>query len=196
MSTLPTWVKDYAQAYEQRVSTQPWVNELRQAALERFATEGWPSRKIEAWRHTSMLPMEQRSFETAFEEFDRAAVDERVNKLKEIDPQGYWAVFINGQFDEQLSHVQGFNPKGTCVNVSEMLASDDAQVQKRIQDKWGQASDGFTTQALNLAFADQGMYVHVPAGVEVQETLHIVHVHAHENAATFSRSRSEERRVG
>ena len=188
MSTLPTWVKDYAHAHEQRVSTQPWVNELRQEALERFASEGWPSRKIEAWRHTSMLPMEQRSFEAAFEDFDRNAVKARVDQLKKIDPQGFWAVFINGQLDDQLSHLQGFNPKGTCVNVSELLSSDDAQAKERIQEKWGQASDGFTTQALNLAFATQGMYVHVPEGVELQETLHIVHVHAQADGASFSRS--------
>ncbi|HLS17791.1 MAG TPA: Fe-S cluster assembly protein SufD [Paenalcaligenes sp.] len=188
MSTLPTWVKDYAHAHEQRVSTQPWVNELRQEALERFASEGWPSRKIEAWRHTSMLPMEQRSFEAAFEDFDRNAVKARVDQLKKIDPQGFWAVFINGQLDDQLSHLQGFNPRGTCVNVSELLSSDDAQAKERIQEKWGQASDGFTTQALNLAFATQGMYVHVPEGVELQETLHIVHVHAQADGASFSRS--------
>ncbi len=188
MSTLPTWVKSYAHAHEQRVQTQPWVNALRQEALARFAAEGWPSRKIEAWRHTSLLPMEQRSFEWAQDDFDRAAVEAQIEQIKSIDPQGHWAVFVDGRLDEQLSDFQGFNPNGTCINVQELLSSSDAAQQARIQDKWGQATDGFTTQALNLAFAAQGIYVHVPAGVKVAETLHIVHVHAQANVASFSRS--------
>lgn len=188
MSTLPTWVKNYAHAHEQRVRTQPWVNALRQEALERFASEGWPSRKIEEWRHTSMLPMEQRSFDVVQDDFDRAAVKARIDNLKEIDPQGHWAVFVNGRLDEELSNFQSFNPKGTCVNVKELLSSDNAEHQTLLKEKWGTANDGFTTQALNLAFATEGMYVHVPAGVQVQDALHIVHVHAQDNAATFTRS--------
>jgi len=188
MSTLPTWVKDYAHAHEKRVRTQPWVDTLRQKALERFADEGWPTRRIEAWRHTTMLPMEQRSFDVIADEFDDKAVQQRVDQLKAIDPEAHWAVFVNGRLDEALSNLEGFNPEGECVNVKEWLDSDQAEHQQKLQEKWGEASDGYTTQALNLAFANEGLYVHVPKGVQVETVLHIVHVHAQDNAATFNRS--------
>lgn len=189
MSTLPTWVKNYADAQgdAQRHSPQSWVSALRQKALERFAAEGWPSRKIEEWRHTSMLPMEQREFEVIAAQHDTAQVKARVDELKAIDPDAHWAVFVNGRLADELSHLAGFNPKGQCVNTAELLASDDAALQAVIQEKWGQAEDGFTTQALNLAFASEGLYVQVPAGVEVETVLHIVHVHAQDEAATFNR---------
>jgi|SRR5690625_739638 len=189
MSTLPTWVKNYADAQgdAQRHSPQPWVSSLRQKALERFATEGWPSRRIEEWRHTSMLPMEQREFDVVAAEFDRSKVKERVAQLKKIEPQAHWAVFINGRLDDELSELEGYNPKGLFYNTSELLGSEDSDLQSAIQHKWGQAEDGFSTQALNLALASEGVYVQVPAGVQVETTLHIVHVHAQAQAATFNR---------
>lgn len=188
MSELPTWVKSYDQALQQRFSPEPWVNDLRQAALARFAEQGWPHRRIEAWRHTSMLSMEQRSFETTQPAEDSQAVKQKVNALKALDPQAHWAVFVNGVLDKQLSNLDGFNPKGECVNTRDVLGGENKALTSVFQEKWGQADDGFTTQALNLAFATEGLYVHVPEGEHLDTILHIVHVHAQDDAATFNRS--------
>lgn len=183
MSTLPTWVNTYAQSEEQRYRPQPWLNALRQKALERFAEEGWPTNKIEEWRHTSMMRMEQRSYEPVTQDYDQAAVQARLKAIKAIDPNAHWAVFVNGRLQAELSDLEGFNPKGQCLNTAEALQQEDSP----LKDKWGLPEDGFTPQALNLALAHEGLYVQVPRGVHVETALHIVYVHAQDNAATFNR---------
>ena len=40
----------------------PWLARLRRDALERFATSGIPTRREEAWKHTSLAALEKAVF--------------------------------------------------------------------------------------------------------------------------------------
>jgi Fe-S cluster assembly protein SufD len=78
---------------------------------------------------------------------------------------------VNGHFAPDLSHI-GTLPEGAEVRpMSEAIAADS----ERVQQAFGRSVDGEETfVALNTAFAQDGAFVFVPAGVELSEPVHLL----------------------
>lgn len=43
----------------------PWLAGLRETGLSRFSRQGFPTARVEAWRYTSLRPLEKVAFEPA-----------------------------------------------------------------------------------------------------------------------------------
>jgi Fe-S cluster assembly protein SufD len=156
----------------------PWLADLRRQALDRFMAEGWPTTRIEAWRHTSLSPLAAQSFQDG----DIRPVAERVAALKASEP-GHWLVFVDGTHDAALSD-PGDLPQGVTV---EPLSTAWARHADAIRAVYGQASDGHSTTALNLALASDGAWVHLARGCALEHPIHLVCVAASPRAAHFLR---------
>lgn len=180
MTTLPTWISEFAaQAPKQSSAEVSWLTSRRQQALERFATEGWPTNKIEAWHHTSLAAMEQQSYRYAAP----VAVQEQVQALRNGET-GHWLVFVNGVFDAESSDV-GTLPAGVQLgSLAERLNTDAASVEAL----YGEASDGASPAALNLALATDGAVLQVAKGVLVEQPVHLVFISSNEQGASFPRN--------
>ena len=55
--------------------TLPWLASLREAGLARFRKQGFPGARVEAWRYTSLRPLEKFAFEPAPAKAGTVAID-------------------------------------------------------------------------------------------------------------------------
>lgn len=178
-SDLQIW----ADTFGRRSAAMPgaglaWLDSLRTQALDRFMSEGWPHTRIEAWRHTSLSPLAAQKFEDG----DSQSVSDQVAALKASEP-GHWLVFVDGSFDAGLSDI-GSLPAGVVLAPLSQAIEQHADA---IQAVYGQADEGHSTSAMNLALASDGAWVRLDDGVVLEQPVHLVCVAASPRAAHFLR---------
>jgi len=176
---LQSWF-DLAQAQAPQLpgAKVPWLSGLRRNALERFMTEGWPTTRHPDWRHTSLGFMQQHQFTGTV----GGASTFSLNAYAQ-GQGGYWMVFVDGRFAAGLSRIADL-PAGVCIApLAQVMAGDP----ERLEQVLGQADQGGSPQALNLAMAADGVFLEITAGVSLPEPLHVVHVASSPLAASFPR---------
>ncbi len=180
MSTgLQAWTDAFGRrAAELPGADIPWLVSLRRDAMDRFASEGWPHTRLEAWRHTSLAALAQQTFEDG----GARPVAELVETLRADEP-GHWLVFVDGHFDHSLS-VIGELPAGVVLQpLSEALPAHAEDIRPVL----GQAEDGASTSALNLALLSDGAFLKLPSGAALDVPVHLVCVAASPRASQFLR---------
>ena len=183
----------YSEIFDQfssRTATQPrWLQSLRKDAFARFTETGFPTTHDEDWRFTNVAEVSGTPFELAGTE---TAIPETVSK-EQLEPFGAsqfasQLVFINGLFSEELSTVVSM-PKGVRVaSLSAQLRIDPASVEPHLGKYLNIQRDAFC--ALNTAFAEDGVYVHVPQGVVVEEPIYALFVTAPGAAPSMNHPRN------
>jgi len=164
----------------------PWLAGIRQRAFERFVDEGWPSARSDAWRHTSLLSLDQESFVApAADAPQRFAAQLRsvVDALREGD-SGHWSVFVDGIHAPALSSPGALPDGAEVVPLARLLE----EAPERVEAHFGAAGDGYSPAALNTAFAADGAFVQLRRGVVVDEPIHLVFVGATAHAAIHVRN--------
>lgn len=176
-------LQDWADLYGQRAAALPggqvpWLAGLRREALDRFISLGWPTTKTDAWRHTSLTPLAAATFTDG----NAQPVAEQIAVLK-AEEKGHWLVFVDGAYDAALSDV------GTLPAGAEILPLSQAwdRHAEAIQAAYGEAEDGHSTSALNLALASDGALVKLARGIALELPVHVVCVAASPLAAHFLR---------
>ncbi|HWC73891.1 MAG TPA: Fe-S cluster assembly protein SufD [Gemmatimonadales bacterium] len=143
-----------------------WLKDLREGGIARFHELGFPNMKQEAWRFTSVAPIAEGSFELA-------KPPARVPTVDEIRPflvleAGYRLVFLDGFFQPSLStpffddvqslaHVVAHRPDLVRQHLGKYASTDDRAF-----------------SALNMAFAGEGAFVHVPAKTIIEEPIQLL----------------------
>jgi Fe-S cluster assembly protein SufD len=143
----------------------PWLAKLRDDAARSFADQGFPTRRIEAWRFTDL----RRLAETTFTE-PLAAVDDALPAP--IAPLGTaTAVLVDGKSRADLSAL-GTLPKGMSVRgLAAALAEDAARLAPLLGSLAKPGAQPLA--ALNTALMEDGIVVHLGAGVRYQGRLHL-----------------------
>jgi Fe-S cluster assembly protein SufD len=166
----------YATEFERVTRTSDarsdWLEQLRQAAQARFQATGFPSSREEDWRFNNLTPLTSASFPLA-PGGGAVTLDELVPFQYAI-PGASSLVFVNGCFAPELSS-WGSLPAGVTVrNLAAAVVSHAPLVQGHLGKYSTIEQSGFT--ALNTAFLKDGLFVHVPKGVEMQQPVHAIFV--------------------
>lgn len=154
------------------------ISQIRENAFRRFSLLGLPRLTDEAWRYTNVRRLEKTTYSLATaKSADVGKIDLEDVQIPELDV--FRMVFLDGWYDEELSELQGL-PNGVNIrSLAEILA--DADSGRKLQPKFifdnlksasESASHGFA--ALNVAFAGDGAYVQLEAGVELPKPLEIL----------------------
>jgi len=148
-----------------------WLQDLRDRGAARFAALGFPTVRDEEWRFTNISPIANAEFIPSTEAapvFDHTLGDvvysEALNRI----------VVLNGRFAPQLSRVNGL---ATGVRVGSLAAAvtEHADVVPRYLGQLAEfGTKAFT--ALNTALSADGLYVHIPDGVVIEQPLHLLFV--------------------
>ena len=169
--------------FESAPSEPKWLLPIRKAGMARFGEVGLPTLKDEDWRFTNVAPIAKLPFEPAFNVTNRVSADALKDCVFASLP-GPRLVFVNGHFASALSSFPSL-PAG--VNVSGLAAaleSDAAFLEKYLGRYAQNAENGFA--ALNQAFFLDGGFIHVPAGVIVEEPVQFVYIATRgQSGATF-----------
>jgi Fe-S cluster assembly protein SufD len=165
----------YVESFEKLAGQkqQPsWMLPLRKAGISSFAAQGFPTLQDEDWRFTNVAPITKLPFKPVLEPAADSTVTETVKNAAFTRLAGNRLVFVNGHYAPELS-VQSALPNGVKVqNLVSALTQEPALIEKHL-GRYAQ-TEGNAFAALNQAFFADGIFIYVPAGVEVTEPVQLI----------------------
>ncbi len=167
----------YRTAFACQVKERPsvgrsWTLPLRREALSRFENIGFPTAQDEEWRKTSVAPILQVPFAPQQAPATNGFTHDVIERYTFEPWDCTHLVFVNGHYAPRLSRLRPL-PAGVVI---EPLAAALEPRRDEIEPHLGRHADGgsHAFAALNTAFLQDGAYVRVPDGVELEEPLHLL----------------------
>jgi Fe-S cluster assembly protein SufD len=149
------------------------IHKIRKEAIARFSVLGFPTTKQEEWRFTNVAPVARTAFTPAWQ-FDGQGVSADVVKRYSLgDAVGGLLVFINGHWSREHSRLSGLPQGVTVENLSSAMATRGELVTRYLSRYVPFAEHSFA--ALNTAFMQDGVFIHLPDGASVESPLHILY---------------------
>ena len=171
---------------ERRSPSEPvWVSDVRRAGLERFREAGFPSARDEAWKYTNVAPILKVPFVPAAEAGPRRIEDLDAAGLP--GRSGAQLVFVNGRYASELSSVPPSAEGIEIASLRETLASRPESVEPHLARI---AREGNAFADLNSALLEDGAFVRIPAGVVVEDPIHLVFLSEPDFGPTISHPRT------
>jgi Fe-S cluster assembly protein SufD len=156
-----------------------WFNERRSKAWQRFLGTPDPTRRDEPWRYGNLKQLDFSGFSNAGEAGDSASP--LVGRSHALESPAAKFVFVN----ERLVASEGTVPGGVvCLPLAEALAAHGELVREHFMRRDVQLGSA-KFAALHEAHVANGMFIHVPDGVEIDGTIEVFHWIAGENIAIF-----------
>jgi Fe-S cluster assembly protein SufD len=179
------YLEIFDQFNKRATAVQPrWLQSLRQNAFARFSEAGFPTTHDEDWRFTSVAAVSN----TAFELADPEGVSKEQLESFGASLFDCSLVFVNGLFSQELSTVPPL-PKGVTVgSLAAQLKNNPAGLEPHLGRYLNTQRDAFA--ALNTAFIEDGVYVHVPRGVVVETPIHVLYVTVPGSTPTMNHPRN------
>ena len=146
----------------------------RRAAFARFAQVGFPTVKDEEWRFTPVTVIARAPWR-----LDRHASERQVS-AEEIEPFRFgdvdWCtlVFVDGHFAPGLSHRPALAAGISVEPFAEALSRNPGLLEGAFSRTTAPELPAFA--ALNTAFAADGAVVRIPAGVQIEQPVHLLYV--------------------
>ncbi|MEN6624782.1 MAG: Fe-S cluster assembly protein SufD [Candidatus Sumerlaeia bacterium] len=149
-----------------------WLVAMRRDALERFTELGIPGRKDEEWRFTNLEPLEAMVFASPDPARTYHSLEEAAKNYFIPGLDAHRFVFINGQYQPALSDAGGLPAGVRVMTVGEAIETGDPVFRKHLGRCIDDAKNPFT--ALNAAWLQNGVFMHVPDGCVVDKPVHWV----------------------
>ena len=144
-----------------------WLNQVRRQALSNFQELGFPSTRQENWKYTRVTAIQNKAFQSpgaATDSLDPAAVD--AFALAGLDC--HRLVFVDGCYIEPLSSPP-LRGKVTVSSLGAALHDTPELVETHLGQCAPSDFSGFS--ALNTAFVNDGVFVHLQAGAVIDQPL-------------------------
>ena len=164
---------DQFHAYNAGPSQPADVVAMRKQAIDRFITLGFPTTKNEDWHFTSPSAIAEREFTFVPARTGDVSRDDLVQFGFGAE-DWHSAVFVNGRFAPELSDLDTLDPRVRVLSLADAWAAAPdltARLGLIVTDVERHA---FT--ALNSAFMPDGVVIHVPKDVELQQPIHALFV--------------------
>jgi Fe-S cluster assembly protein SufD len=145
----------------------------RQAALHLLLQSGLPGPKHEEYRFTPAVRLLEKNFN-----WNEPAAP---SQIASIDPflipglDAHVIVMLNGQFSKTLSRIDPAVEGLQILSLAEAFGLDHPLISKYLNQVLLPESDAFA--AMNTAFWQDGIVIHVAESVNVEKPVYILHVH-------------------
>jgi len=157
-------------AFEATVDTEDPIHDIRTEAMKSFEAYGFPSKKLEAWKYTSLNSVLKQDF--ALFPKEEVALDYKDIKQYFVnDLDSYKIVFIDGVYSSHLSNTT--HEKFDVCLMSSALTQNRFKAVMDVYFNTIVKEDGLT--ALNTAYAKEGAYISVPKNTATDKPIQIVH---------------------
>jgi len=143
---------------KQRQDSDPtWLQDARHAAMQAFNGLGLPDTRQEAWKYTSLRPLQRQAFALA-EGITAETTSEDVSRLAIGGLEGPQLVFIDGQYQAHLSRQACAQHGVTICTLDEALQRHQDGLQALLETvPSGKPAGAF--QLLNTALLRDGAYI-------------------------------------
>tara|TARA_B100000787_G_scaffold12305_1_gene9099 strand:- start:2922 stop:4235 length:1314 start_codon:yes stop_codon:yes gene_type:complete len=172
-------------AFENRVEINSDVHEIRSKALQSFEKLGFPTKKLEAWKYTSLNSVLKQDY-SLFPNKEVAVELADVRKYFIHDIDTYKIIFIDGKYSSFLSETTHDK-----IDVCLMSYALTRPKYKAVIDNYfNKIAKQDNLTSLNTAFASEGAYIHIPRNTEVQKPIQIINFTTGSEAATLLQPRN------
>ena len=172
-------------AFENDVNINSDIHEIRTQALKDFEALGFPTKKLEAWKYTSLNSILKEDY-SIFPNKEHAIEFAEVKKYFIHDIDSYKVVFIDGKYSSFLSDTT-HDVIDVCLLSSAFTKSKHKPV---IENYFNKVAKQDNLTALNTAFASEGAYIYVPKNVEVDKPIQIINFATGADSATLLQPRN------
>ena len=168
------WIAACARARADAPAGTAWMDGLRARAAARFADVGFPTTRDEAWRSTSLGPVENGRFEPHPAPRPEALTPDLFQQLTFEPWDCNHLVFLNGRYAPSLSRTAHLPEGVRLTSLAEAAVAEPGLVEPHL----GRLADarGRSVTDLNTALMSDGLFLHVPRGTVVQEPIHALFV--------------------
>ncbi|MDP4988550.1 MAG: Fe-S cluster assembly protein SufD, partial [Polaribacter sp.] len=172
-------------AFENEMDMNSDIHEIRTKAFENFEKLGFPTKKLEAWKYTSLNPILKNDF--CILPNKEVSVDlAEVRKYFISDIDSYKVIFIDGKYSSFLSETT-HDTIDVCL-MSAALTKPKYKVV--IENYFNKIAKQDNLTSLNTAFAKEGAYIYIPKNVEVQKPIQIINLTTGAEIATMMQPRN------
>ncbi|MBN8695495.1 MAG: Fe-S cluster assembly protein SufD [Bacteroidetes bacterium] len=156
---------------------------IREMAINAFAEQGLPGRKHEEYKYLNFELILKGDYSFSHSPSLAAQQIQTLYLLKDA----YVAVFVNGQFNSNLSKLNDL-PKGLIIcSLPEAFEKHKTIVEQHYAKHADVNADNFI--ALNTALASDGCFVHVAKGAIIDKPIHLLYISsANENLILNTRN--------
>ncbi|WP_397444724.1 Fe-S cluster assembly protein SufD [Polaribacter sp. R77954] len=172
-------------AFENGVDINSDVHEIRSKALENFEKLGFPTKKLEAWKYTSLNAILKKDY-SIFPDREKAIELADVKEYFIHDIDTYKVVFIDGKYSSFLSQTT-HQHYDVCLMSS---ALNSPKYKAVIDTYFNKVAKQDNLTSLNTAFATEGAYIHIPKNTEVEKPIQIINFTTGSEAATMVQPRN------
>jgi Fe-S cluster assembly protein SufD len=172
-------------AFENQTDIDSPIHDVRSEAIKTFEEQGFPTKKEEAWKHTSLNSILKYDY-SVFPKQDNALDYNDIKKyfIHEID--SYKIVFVDGKYSSHLSQTT-HDGVDICL-MSAALAKPKYQIV--IENYFNKIATKDSLSSLNTAFSSEGAYIHIPKNKLVQKPIQILHFSTGHEAALMLQPRN------
>lgn len=167
-----TYLRDAAQLAPN--GSPAWLKALRQSGLDMFKVTPLPNSRMEEWRQTNIGAINNTEFESVLAPVAHGLSGADISPFFYDNPQWRQLVFVDGFYADELGKGDAL-PKGAFAgSLKAALAGNQAALIESQLSKPKSAYNAYT--ALNDAFMQDGALVHVPNGVQLDSTIHLIFI--------------------
>ncbi|MEM8497077.1 MAG: Fe-S cluster assembly protein SufD [Pseudomonadota bacterium] len=162
-------------ALDSAATTAPaWLKDVLHSGRTQWQNTTWPSRKIEAWKYTSLHPLQQ-----TFEAAPDAASDIGTSDIPDFSENRL--VFVDGKYQAQQSTECGTDSGVRIVRFAEAGDADAARIKEHLGNTVEANKHVFAN--LNNAALSDGLFIDVAANAAVDKPIHLVWISSGEKPA-------------
>jgi Fe-S cluster assembly protein SufD len=172
-------------AFENDIDTNSDIHEIRSEAFQNFEGLGFPTKKLEAWKYTSLNSILKQDY-SIFPNKGNSIQLADVQKYFIHDIDTYKLVFIDGKYSSFLSETT-HDTFDVCLMSSALTKPKYKAV---IENYFNKIAKKDNLTSLNTAFANEGAYIYIPRNVEVEKPIQIMNFTTGSEAATMLQPRN------
>ncbi len=172
-------------AFENGVNTNSDIHEIRSKAFKNFEELGFPTKKLEAWKYTSLNAILKQDYSL----FPNKENDIELSDVKKYfihDIDAYKLVFIDGKYSSFLSETT-HETFDVCLMSA---ALTKPKYKASIENYFNKIAKQDNLTSLNTAFANEGAYIYIPRNVEVEKPIQIINFTTGAETATMLQPRN------
>ena len=172
-------------AFEDHLEEDSPIHDIRNEAIKVFEAEGFPTKKLEAWKYTSLNSLLKENY-SIFPKQDHNLEFKQVKKYFLHDVDTYKVVFVDGVYSSFLSETT-HDKIDVCLLSA---ALNKPKYKPVIEAYFNKAAKQDSLTSLNTAFAKEGAYVFIPNHKEVEKPIEIINFSTGNEAAIMLQPRN------
>ena len=164
-----------------------WLSEQRHLALTTFRDHGFPTTRHESWKYTDVKAIARNTFTASSEKAIDISTNDLANvRFQELDY--YELVFVNGQFRNELSQLDGLTEGVIICDLAEAIETQKELLAANLSSYTDNNISTFTT--LNTAFIEHGAFIYIPEKVRLEKPLNLLFLSKMQSASFTTHPRN------